>query len=158
MSEETDLVEMDALLETLFEAGQHEDDERDWLAMEGEDIALAERALPAIDERLPAALKLAKAMPAGALRSAWLGPLERIVRERAHLLREAGEEATAVPKSMKADAHEKALPEGARQIYRRAKHLKGAAVKAVKARKARHAERAAAVRAPVSPPREPQPS
>lgn len=61
------------------------------------------------------------------LRSAWTMPVDSLVQEREHVMRQLGTDPTLMhpPKSMKADAHEKALPEHVRGAYRRGAYLHG---------------------------------
>lgn len=82
-------------------------------------------ALAQIPARWTAATELAQQWRPGMLRSAWTMPLEMLVQEQEHLLRTSGgdPETIKVPKSIKADANEKALPAHVRNAYRRGVHL-----------------------------------
>jgi len=82
-------------------------------------------AIAAIDERWPEAVERAKQWQPGMMRSVWTMPIERLVQDREHVMRELGVDPSPIkpPKSMGADADEKALPEHVRAAYRRGRHL-----------------------------------
>jgi hypothetical protein len=89
-------------------------------------------AINSIETRWKEAVDRAKQWKPGMMRSAWTMPLEGLVQEREHVIRRLGQDPgeMKVPKSMRADKLEKAIPEHARGSYRRGAYLHGRMQKA----------------------------
>jgi hypothetical protein len=84
-------------------------------------------SIDSIGSRWKEEVARAKEWKPGMMRSAWTMPLERLVNEREHVIRQLGKDPgeMKVPKSMRPDKLEKVLPEHVRGLYRRGVYLHG---------------------------------